>query len=70
MVSSPFPRSANRSSGSGVFGHRARFCQVDAHLPKGPRFSRYFHIHENDDLDETPFESWVGQAGNLPGERL
>ena len=31
---------------------------------------RYFHIHENDDLDEAQFASWIEQASTLPGERL
>ena len=34
------------------------------------RETRYFHIYENDNLDESPFASWVKQASNLPGERL
>ena len=32
--------------------------------------TRYFHIYENDDLDESPFASWVKQASNLRGEKL
>ncbi len=32
--------------------------------------TRYFHIHENDDLDEPRFASWIEQASNLPGEKL
>lgn len=31
---------------------------------------RYFHIHEDDELDEERFESWVKQASALPGERM
>ena len=31
---------------------------------------RYFHVHEGDDLDETPFAAWVKQASRLPGERM
>lgn len=31
---------------------------------------RYFHIHEGDDLDATPFAEWVTQASRLPGEKL
>ena len=31
---------------------------------------RYFHIYEDDDLDESPFASWVDQASKLPGEKL
>ena len=30
--------------------------------------TRYFHIHENDRLDEEQFVSWVKQASRLPGE--
>ena len=32
--------------------------------------ARYFHIHEDDDLDMEQFTSWVGQASLLPGEKL
>jgi hypothetical protein len=31
---------------------------------------RYFHIHEDDPLDENRFTSWVVQASRLPGERM
>ncbi len=31
---------------------------------------RYFHVHEDDQLDETRFAAWVKQASQLPGERL
>lgn len=31
---------------------------------------RYFHIHEQDELDERLFVDWIRQAANLPGERL
>lgn len=31
---------------------------------------RYFHIYEDDELDETRFVDWVRQAGELPGEPL
>ncbi|HSQ58178.1 MAG TPA: DUF1801 domain-containing protein, partial [Gemmata sp.] len=31
---------------------------------------RYFHIHEDDDLDEAQFADWVKQASELPGERM
>jgi hypothetical protein len=31
---------------------------------------RYFNIHENDELDEAQFTSWVKQASQLPGERM
>lgn len=32
--------------------------------------TRYFHIHENEDLDEPQFASWIEQASTLPGEQL
>jgi hypothetical protein len=32
--------------------------------------TRYFHIHEDDQFDETQFAAWVKQASELPGERL
>lgn len=31
---------------------------------------RYFHIHEDESLDETPLASWIKQASRLPGERM
>jgi hypothetical protein len=31
---------------------------------------RYFHIHDDEQLDEGRFASWVKQASQLPGERL
>jgi len=31
---------------------------------------RYFHIHEDDELDEKLFTSWVKQAAKLPGEKM
>ncbi|BAT58990.1 hypothetical protein GJW-30_1_01518 [Variibacter gotjawalensis] len=31
---------------------------------------RYFHIHENDAIDETQFAKWVKQASKLPGEKM
>lgn len=31
---------------------------------------RYFHIHENDELDEAKFADWVEQASKLPGEKM
>jgi len=31
---------------------------------------RYFHIRENEPLDEVRFADWVKQASELPGERL
>ena len=29
--------------------------------------TRYFHIHESEDLDEARFANWVRQASELPG---
>jgi hypothetical protein len=31
---------------------------------------RYFHVHEDGDLDEALFADWVRQASALPGERM
>lgn len=31
---------------------------------------RYFHIRENDELDEAQLARWVKQASQLPGERM
>jgi hypothetical protein len=31
---------------------------------------RYFHVHEDDELDENQFSDWVMQASELPGERM
>jgi hypothetical protein len=31
---------------------------------------RYFHIHENDGLDEETLANWIRQASDLPGENL
>lgn len=31
---------------------------------------RYFHIHEDDRLDEDRFADWVKQASRLPGEKM
>jgi hypothetical protein len=32
--------------------------------------TRYFHIHENDAIDEKLLTSWLRQASKLPGEPL
>jgi hypothetical protein len=29
---------------------------------------RYFHLHEEDELDEEQLSSWIRQASKLPGE--
>lgn len=31
---------------------------------------RYYHIHEDDQIDEAQFKDWVKQASQLPGERM
>lgn len=31
---------------------------------------RYFHIHEDDTLDEVQLADWVKQASRLPGEKM
>lgn len=31
---------------------------------------RYFHIHEDEPIDEETFGNWAAQASELPGERL
>lgn len=31
---------------------------------------RYFHIYEDDGLDEAQLADWVKQASDLPGERM
>ncbi|MCE9530598.1 MAG: DUF1801 domain-containing protein [Planctomycetes bacterium] len=31
---------------------------------------RYFHIYENDEIDEAQFADWVKQASQLPGEKM
>lgn len=31
---------------------------------------RYFHIHEEDEIDEAQFAEWVRQASELPGEKM
>jgi hypothetical protein len=31
---------------------------------------RYFHIHEDDQVDEVQLADWVKQASQLPGERM
>lgn len=45
---------------------------LDPVPPEGSKVpgTRYFHIYENDDLEDSPFASWVEQASKLPGEKL
>ncbi len=46
-----------------------RGASVDPVPPVGSRQKdvRYFHIHEDDRLDEAQFADWVKQASQLPG---
>lgn len=41
-------------------------------LPVGSKQKdvRYFHIHEDDEIDEARFADWVKQASQLPGEKM
>ena len=32
--------------------------------------TRYFHLHEQDELDEALFADWLRQASALPGEKM
>lgn len=32
--------------------------------------TRYFHIHEQDDVDEAQLADWIRQASLLPGEKM
>lgn len=32
--------------------------------------TRYFHIHEHDEVDEQLVVSWIRQASGMPGQRL
>jgi hypothetical protein len=32
--------------------------------------TRYFHIHEQDDVDEAQLVDWIRQASLLPGEKM
>lgn len=54
---------------------KVSFFQGTSLVPMPPEESkqknvRYFHIHEDDVLDETQFKSWVIQASRLPLEKL
>jgi hypothetical protein len=35
--------------------------------PSKDRNTRYFHIHEGDELDQTQLATWIKQAAALPG---
>ena len=39
-------------------------------VPSKTADTRYFHVHEDDVLDEALFSDWVGQASRLPGVRM
>jgi hypothetical protein len=39
---------------------------VESKMPE----ARYFHVHEDEALDESQFVDWVQQASRLPGERM
>ena len=52
-----------------TFFRGASLVPVPAEGSKVPE-TRYFHIHEDDDVDASPFVSWVEQASKLPGEKL
>lgn len=49
-----------------------RGAELDPLPPVGSKQKhvRYFHIHEDDDLDEAQFADWVKQASRLPGEKM
>ncbi|MEQ1943352.1 DUF1801 domain-containing protein [Mesorhizobium sp. VNQ89] len=49
-----------------------RGAQMDSPPPVTlkQRDVRYFHIHEDDELDEKQFADWVKQASRLPGETM
>jgi hypothetical protein len=49
-----------------------RGASLSPEPPVGSRHKdvRYFHIHEDDPLDEVLFAAWVKQASQLPGEKM
>ena len=49
-----------------------RGAQLEPLPPVGSKQKdvRYFHIHEDDALDEDRFADWVKQASRLPGEKM
>ena len=54
---------------------KVAFFRGSSLRPAPPReskmpFVRYFHIHEDDALDEDRFADWVKQASKLPGEKM
>ena len=52
-----------------AFFRGARFSPVPPVASK-QKDVRYFHIHENDELNEVQFAAWVKQASQLPGEKM
>ena len=48
---------------------RGRWIRSRRSRPR-PQDTRYFHIHEDEPLDEAQLADWVKQASRLPGERL
>jgi hypothetical protein len=51
------------------FFHGASLKPVPPVESKMPHV-RYFHIHEEDTIDEARFADWVKQASKLPGQRM
>jgi len=49
-----------------------RGAQLDPVPPVASKHKdvRYFHIQEDDELDEKQFAAWVKQASRLPGEKM
>jgi hypothetical protein len=49
-----------------------RGASLDPMPPVGSKQKdvRYFHIHEDDPLDEAQLADWIQQASRLPGERM
>lgn len=47
-------------------------AKLDPPPPEKSKYERvrYFHIHEDEELDEAQFAAWVRQASELPGEKL
>ncbi len=52
-----------------AFHNGASLCPLPPVESKHPDV-RYFHIHEDDDVDEKQLTSWIRQAAELPGEEL
>jgi hypothetical protein len=52
-----------------AFFRGASLSPVPPGTSKTPQ-TRYFHIHEGDEVDEAQLADWVKQASLLPGERM